>query len=98
MALRRATGHILAGTEQHNIVAFPLFELIASLEEEKRRRRAEAEMLVVEAEATARLEEEGDAVAPAATCEGGDGFSLGLAAAGVAAVGVPSWAPAATEC
>lgn len=48
MALRRSTGHILAGTEQAHIVAFPLSDVASALQrlreqdaDEQRRLRAE---------------------------------------------------------
>jgi len=58
LALRRATGHVLAGTEQHHIVAFPFSEALGSLKklnDEAARAAEEAAMARAPATAAFRL-------------------------------------------
>jgi len=35
LTMRKSTGHVLAGTEQHSIVAFPFSEALASMERQR---------------------------------------------------------------
>ncbi|KAL1521836.1 hypothetical protein AB1Y20_021487 [Prymnesium parvum] len=61
VAHHRSTGHIIVGTEQHNIVSFPLHEVTTRLKEENMQRRELAERMVAEAESVVQ----GPAPAPA---------------------------------
>ena len=67
VAHKRSTGHIVAGTDQHSIVSFPLFEVMAeqkalkeklAREERERLERAAAEAAAAAEEERRRLEEE----------------------------------------
>ena len=67
VAHKRSTNHIVAGTDQHSIVSFPLFEVIAeqkalkeqrAREERERLEREAATAAAVAAEERQRLEEE----------------------------------------
>jgi len=60
LTMRRSTGHVLAGTEQHNIVAFPFAEAIAARERQREERQKQAEE---EAAQLARQEAAADAPA-----------------------------------
>ena len=68
LALRRTTGHVLAGTEQCNIIAFPMSDVDDELERRREAQRAqaeaeEAERARVEAEAASKARAEADAAA-----------------------------------
>ena len=59
VALKRSTGHVVAGTDQHSIVSFPLFEVVAEQKALKERMAREArEKAEREAAEAAAAEEE----------------------------------------
>ena len=76
VALRRAGGqlHVLAGTEQHNIVAFPLFEVIA--EQQARREREAAAAAARERLEAQQAEEARQAAAAEAEAEAAEAARL----------------------
>ena len=78
VALHRSMGQVLAGTEQHNVVSFPLHELVTKQGEDKERRRKAAEKMMQEAEAAAHcpgvfVDREGGGVEAAAAVSTAEG-------------------------
>ena len=80
LALRRTTGHVLAGTEQCHIIAFPMSDV-----EEELERRREAQRVQEEAEAAERARGEAEAAEAEAKARAAEEAAQAAAAAAAAA-------------